>query len=105
MKYKLLPFKDKYPVIDKSVFIADGTMIIGDVTIGKNSNIWFNCVLRGDVAPISIGEGTNVQDGSIIHTSRFNGPTTIGNNITIGHMALLHACTIKDNAFIGMRSV
>lgn len=82
----------------------DHSSIIGDVTIGKNSSVWFNCVLRGDVAPIKIGNNTNIQDGTIIHTSRFNGPALIGNNVTVGHACLIHACTIHDNAFIGMRA-
>ncbi|MCC8417637.1 MAG: gamma carbonic anhydrase family protein [Rickettsia endosymbiont of Bryobia graminum] len=104
MIFKLLPYKNIYPNIDKEAYIADHSSIIGDVTIGKNSSIWFNCVLRGDVAPIKIGNNTNIQDGTIIHTSRFNGPALIGNNVTVGHACLIHACTIHDNAFIGMRA-
>ncbi|XVN43502.1 MAG: gamma carbonic anhydrase family protein [Candidatus Rickettsia vulgarisii] len=104
MSFKLLPYKDTYPKIDKEAYIADHSSIIGDVSIGKNSSVWFNCVLRGDVAPIKIGNNTNVQDGTIIHTSRFNGPVSIGDNVTIGHASLIHACTIHDNAFIGMRA-
>src|SRR5690349_644884 len=101
---KIITFNGLIPKIDKTAFIAQGAMIAGDVTIGKNSGIWFNSVLRGDVNPIKIGDCTNVQDGTIIHTSRFDGPVIIGNNITIGHLALIHACTIMDNAFIGMQS-
>jgi len=67
-------------------------------------NICFNSVIRGDVAPVIIGKNTNIQDGTVIHTSRFDGPTHIGDNITVGHMALLHACTVEDNAFIGMQA-
>ena len=104
MNYKLLPFKGRSPKINDSAYIADGAVIAGDVEIGENTNIWFNCVLRGDVARIVVGKNTNIQDGTIIHTSRFEGPTYIGNNITIGHLALIHACTIWDNAFIGMQS-
>jgi gamma-carbonic anhydrase len=101
---KLISYKGLYPEISKDAYIAEGAIIAGDVQIGANSGIWFNSVLRGDVAPIRVGENTNIQDGSIVHTSRFDGPTDIGSNVTIGHMALIHACTIKDNAFIGMSS-
>jgi carbonic anhydrase/acetyltransferase-like protein (isoleucine patch superfamily) len=106
MSHKIIiPYKGIYPQIDPSSYIAEGAAIVGDVTIGKNSSVWFNSVIRGDVAKITIGDNTNIQDGTVIHTSRFNGPTYIGNNITIGHMVLIHACTIKDNAFVGMKSV
>ncbi|NDA90905.1 MAG: gamma carbonic anhydrase family protein [Alphaproteobacteria bacterium] len=101
---KIIKFKGISPKIDKSSFIAHGAIIAGDVTISENSGVWFNCVLRGDVNPITVGSCTNIQDGTIIHTSRFDGPTSIGNNVTIGHLALIHACTIKNNAFIGMQS-
>jgi carbonic anhydrase/acetyltransferase-like protein (isoleucine patch superfamily) len=104
MSFRILPFKNIYPQVDETAYIADNCALIGDVKVGKNSNIWFNSVLRGDVDFINVGDNTNIQDGSVIHTSRFNGPTNIGNNITIGHMALIHACTIKDFAFIGMNS-
>lgn len=104
MDYKLVAFKDKKPQIHDGVFLADGVIIAADVTIEEKANIWFNTVIRGDVAPVTIGKNTNIQDGSVVHTSRFDGPTHIGSNITVGHMALLHACTIEDNAFIGMQS-
>ena len=98
------PYKDKYPVIDKTVFIADNTSIIGDVTIGVDSGVWFNCVLRGDVNDIKIGARTNIQDGTVIHVSSTLQGTYIGDDVTVGHMALLHACTIGDRAFIGMQA-
>ena len=104
MDYKIIDFKDFSPIIHNSVFIGHGVVIAGQVTIDENVSIWFNSVIRGDVAPITIGKNTNIQDAVVIHTSRFEGPTHIGNNITIGHMALIHACTIYDNAFIGMQS-
>lgn len=105
MKYKLSPYNNVYPKIEDSAYIADNCVIIGDVAIGSSSSIWFNSVLRGDVSNIIIGNNTNIQDGSIIHTSRYdNGSTIIGDNITIGHQALIHACTIKDNAFVGMKA-
>ena len=101
---KIIKFKGFTPKIDKNAFIAHGAIIAGDVTISEYTGIWFNCVLRGDVNPITVGSRTNIQDGTIIHTSRFDGPTLIGDNVTIGHLALIHACIIKDNAFIGMQS-
>lgn len=100
----ILPYKGIKPNINKTAYIAPSSSIIGDVKIGSNSSIWFNNVLRGDVESIKIGDNTNVQDGSIIHTSRFNGPVEIGDNITIGHLSLIHACIICNNAFIGMNS-
>ncbi len=98
-------YKGKTPNIHKEAFIAPTSAIIGDVTIGKGSGIWFNCVLRGDVEPITIGERTNIQDGSVIHCTRGGGKTIIGNNITIGHKALIHACTLQDECFIGMGAI
>lgn len=100
----ILPYKGIKPNINKTSYIAPSSSIIGDVKIGSNSSIWFNTVLRGDVESIKIGDNTNVQDGSVIHTSRFNGPVEIGDNITIGHLSLIHACIIRNNAFIGMSS-
>lgn len=101
---KLIKYNDIYPNVDKSVFLGCGAKIIGDVTVGANSSIWYNCVLRGDVDSIIIGKNTNVQDCSVLHSSRFNGKTIIGDNVTIGHTAVVHACKIMDNAFIGMHS-
>jgi carbonic anhydrase/acetyltransferase-like protein (isoleucine patch superfamily) len=92
------------PTISDKAFVAPGAAVIGDVHIGAESGIWFGCVVRGDVNYIRIGERTNVQDGTVIHVTRRTGPTIIGSNVTIGHSALLHACTVEDNAFIGMRA-
>ena len=97
-------YLDHTPKINNSSFIADGARVVGNVSIGANSSIWFNSVLRGDVDAINIGDNTNIQDLTIIHSSRFNGPTNIGNFVTIGHTAVIHACTIKDFGFIGMHS-
>jgi carbonic anhydrase/acetyltransferase-like protein (isoleucine patch superfamily) len=104
MKPLILPYKGKMPKIADDVFIAPNATIIGDVEIGSQTNIWFNCVIRGDVNTIRIGEHTNIQDGTIIHVTRKTGPTTIGSGVTIGHLALLHACTIEDLSFIGMQA-
>ncbi len=100
----LLSYLDKRPQVDKTVFIAEGAKIIGDVNISAHSNIWYNAVIRADVAPVFIGKETNIQDGTVIHTSRFNGPCTIGDRVTIGHICLLHACNLHDDAFVGMGS-
>ncbi len=106
MKNNILPYRNILPKIHDSCFIAYNSPIIGDVEIGAESNIWFNCVIRGDVAPIKIGANTNIQDGTIIHVSRGeDGRTEIGNNVTIGHKAMIHACTIQDESFVGMNSI
>ncbi|MGB0785614.1 MAG: gamma carbonic anhydrase family protein [Alphaproteobacteria bacterium] len=102
-------FKGYTPTIHPSAFIAPTAVIIGRVKIGPRSSVWDGCVLRGDVSFIEIGEETNVQEGTVIHlTSETIGtqaiPTIIGSRVTIGHCALLHACTVGDDAFIGMRS-
>ncbi len=91
--------------IDPSAIILPGVQIFGDVHIGKEANIWFNSVIRGDVNYIRIGDRTNVQDLSMIHVSYHASPTIIGCDVTIGHSVVLHACTIKDFALIGMGTV
>ncbi len=96
---------NKSPKIDKTAFIAPTAAIIGDVTIGANSGIWFNSVLRGDVEKIFIGNNSNIQDGSVIHVSRNGFPTIIGSYVTVGHKVLLHACTLEDYSFVGMGSI
>ena len=98
----ILPYNGITPTIHPDAWIAPGAVVIGDVHIGAFTNVWFGCVIRGDVNTIRIGERTNIQDGTIIHVTRKTGPTTIGSGITIGHKALLHACTIEDDCFIGM---
>ena len=98
-------YKGIFPKIDRKAFIAPTAAIIGDVTIGKSSGIWFNCVIRGDVEPITIGERTNIQDGTVVHCTRGGGKTIIGNNVTIGHNALIHACILEDECFIGMGAI
>ncbi|MSO81462.1 MAG: gamma carbonic anhydrase family protein [Alphaproteobacteria bacterium] len=99
------------PRIGPDVFIADNAVVIGDVEIGAGTSIWYGCVIRGDAAPIRIGSRTNLQDGTIVHVNgpRSTGtaamPTHIGDDITVGHAALIHACTLQSRCFIGMRSV
>jgi carbonic anhydrase/acetyltransferase-like protein (isoleucine patch superfamily) len=98
----ILEYNGKSPKISKDAFIACNAVIIGDVEIGPYSSIWYNCVIRGDVNSIRIGSRTNIQDGTIVHVGSQNGPTTIGDGITIGHKAMIHACTLENNSFIGM---
>ncbi|KAE9466993.1 hypothetical protein C3L33_01099, partial [Rhododendron williamsianum] len=98
---------DKAPVVDKNAFVAPSASIIGDVLVGRGSSIWYGCVLRGDVNSISIGSGTNIQDNSLVHVAKSNLagkvlPTIIGDNVTVGHGAVLHGCTVEDEAFVGM---
>ncbi len=101
----LLPYKNIMPTIGEKVFIAETARVIGDCEIGDESNIWFGCTLRGDVHEIRIGARTNIQDGSVIHTTRNVSGTYIGDEVTVGHMALLHACTVGNRAFIGMGAI
>ncbi|TEB15971.1 2,3,4,5-tetrahydropyridine-2,6-dicarboxylate N-acetyltransferase [Pelotomaculum sp. FP] len=89
------------PKIDETVFIAPGAIVVGRVEIGPNSSIWYNSVVRADVDTITIGSRTNIQDGSILH-EHTGFPLVIGDRVTVGHRALLHGCTIEDDAYIGM---
>ena len=103
----ILGIYEKVPVLPRAGFIAPSASVMGDVTIGEKSSIWYGSVLRGDVNSITIGEMTNIQDNTVIHVAKTNvggkaAPTIIGSRVTVGHNAILHACTIKDDAFIGM---
>lgn len=98
---------DKAPTVDKDAFVAPSASIVGDVQVGKGASIWYGCVLRGDVNSISVGSGTNIQDNSLVHVAKSNLsgkvlPTIIGDNVTVGHSAVLHGCTVEDEAFVGM---
>ena len=90
--------------IDKSVFIADGAKVIGDVEICKNGSVWFNAVIRADLGSVQIGENSNVQDNAVVHTSKDFG-VQIGDNVTIGHSAIVHGCTVGNNVLIGMGAI
>lgn len=92
------------PQIDPSVWRAPGSVVVGDVVLGKDCGIWFNTVLRGDVHEIRVGERTNIQDLTMVHVSDRRAGTYIGNDVTIGHGCLIHACTIRDFSLIGMGS-
>ena len=98
----ILPYQNKYPKIHESVLIAEGAYVIGDVEIGEDSSIWFNTVVRGDVNYIRIGERTNIQDLSMVHVTYKKFPTFIGNDISIGHSAVIHGCKIEDFVLIGI---
>ena len=93
------------PTIHPTVFMVDSAEIIGDVVIGQDSSVWYNAVLRGDVNYIRIGERTNVQDGCLLHVRHEKFPLLVGSNVTVGHGAILHACTIKDYCLIGMGAI
>ncbi len=97
-------FKESTPEIHETAFIAPSSDIIGDVKIGAHSSIWFQCLVRGDVNYIRIGENCNIQDMTLIHVARDEFPVTIGNNVSIGHRVTLHGCILKDYSFVGMSS-
>ena len=96
-------FEGQTPKLDPNSWVASNAVVIGRVELKKDSNIWFNVTLRGDVEPITVGEGTNVQDGSVVHTDP-GCPTIIGKNVTVGHLVMLHGCIIEDDCLIGIGS-
>jgi len=100
----ILSYKDIYPVTEPAAYIAPSADIIGDVTLGEDSSIWFNVTIRGDIASITIGERTNIQDNAVVHVQT-GAPTTIGNDVTVGHGAIIHACIIGNHCLIGMGAV
>ena len=101
----ILPVENKYPEFGNNCFIAPNATIVGDVVMGDDCSIWFNAVLRGDVNFIKIGNKVNVQDGACIHCTYQKCGTTIGNNVSIGHNAIVHGCTVHDNVLIGMGAI
>ena len=100
----IYPYKDKYPLIADTAFIADYVTITGDVEIGEQSSVWFNSSIRGDVAPTRIGNKVNIQDNSILHQSP-NNPLILEDEVTIGHQVILHSCIVRKGALIGMGSI
>ncbi len=98
-------FKNTRPKIHETAFIAENAVIIGEVEIGENASIWYNCVLRGDVNFIKIGARTNVQDGTIIHVSRHDFPTVLEDEVTVGHSVTLHGCYIERGSLIGIGAI
>jgi carbonic anhydrase/acetyltransferase-like protein (isoleucine patch superfamily) len=107
----ILSFGGKTPLVDPTAFIAPGAHLIGDIEIGADVSIWYNCVLRGDVNRIRIGARTNIQDGSVIHVDspkagdEVGYPTIIGADVLIGHLAMVHGCLLHDRAFVGLGSI
>lgn len=101
----ILPVNDKMPLLGQSCFVAPNATIVGDVEIGNECSIWFNAVIRGDVNYIKMGNKVNVQDGAVIHCTYQKNPTNIGNNVSIGHNAIVHGCTVHDNVLIGMGAI
>lgn len=101
----ILPVKDKNPVWGSDCYIAENATIVGDVIMGDNCSVWFNAVVRGDVNHIRIGNNTNIQDGAVIHCTYLYAGTDIGNNVSIGHNALVHGCILKDNVLVGMGAI
>ena len=108
---RIIAIHGKTPQIHETAFIAPGCVIVGDVTIGAGSSIWYNCVLRADVSRIEIGERTNVQDGSVLHCDgphpgmEDGAPLLIGDDVLIGHMAMVHGCRIHDRGFVGLGAI
>jgi carbonic anhydrase/acetyltransferase-like protein (isoleucine patch superfamily) len=100
----LYPLGDKRPQIDPSAWLAPNATVIGDIRVAANASIWWNAVLRGDNDPISIGENSNIQDGSVLHTDD-GVPMQIGANVTVGHLVMLHGCTVGDGSLIGIGSI
>lgn len=97
--------KGKTPIIPEDCYVAENATIIGEVVFGSNCSVWFNAVIRGDVNFIKIGNKVNIQDGAVIHCTYQKHPTVIGNNVSIGHNAIVHGCTIHDNVLIGMGAI
>jgi len=93
------------PTIDATCWLADNATVVGDVTMGKNSNLWFNTVLRGDVCKIRMGENCNIQDNAVIHGTLNHSETILGDNVSVGHNAIIHGCQVEDNVLIGMGAI
>lgn len=100
----LIRYQGKLPVVDASVFVADGAKLIGDVTVGSMASIWYNAVLRGDLAEIVIGDRTNIQDGVVGHVNTSQ-PLIVGNDVSVGHSAIIHGCRIGHGTLIGMGAI
>ncbi len=101
----ILPVKGISPKWGNDCFIADNATIVGDVVMGEKCSVWFNAVIRGDVNFIKIGDNTNIQDGAVIHCTYQGASTTIGSNVSIGHNALVHGCTLQNHVLIGMGAI
>ena len=98
----LYEFEGKYPRIDPAAWVAPDAAVIGDVWLGPGASIWFGCVVRGDTNHVRIGARSNIQDGSILHVNAGEFPCLVGDDVTVGHACIIHACTLLDGAFVGM---
>ena len=105
MNYVRVPYRGIFPQLHESVFVAQNAALIGDVRIGENSSVWFSVTMRGDVAPIIVGDRTSVQDNSVIHATGGFSATTIGNDCTVGHSVTLHGCVVGDRVLVGMGTI
>ena len=101
----ILPVLEKYPAWGNDCFIAENATRVGDVILGDQCSVWFNAVIRGDVNSIQIGNNSNIQDGTVIHCTYQKAATIIGNNVSIGHRALVHGCTLQDHVLVGMGAI
>lgn len=101
----ILPVKGVFPKLGSDCFIAENATIVGDVVMGENCSVWFNAVIRGDVNYIRIGNNTNIQDGAVIHCTYLKAGADIGNNVSIGHNALVHGCRLFDHVLVGMGAI
>jgi carbonic anhydrase/acetyltransferase-like protein (isoleucine patch superfamily) len=101
----LHPFEGVAPRIDPGAWVAPGAQLIGDVVLGPGTSVWYNVVVRGDVMPVRIGARSNIQDGSIVHVTRRLAATEIGEDVLVGHMAIVHGCTLMDRAFVGLGAI
>lgn len=101
----LYNFNGVVPTVATDAFVAPGAQVIGNVTLGAGASVWYNCVLRGDAAPIVVGARSNIQDGSVVHVTRSTAGTFIGSDCLIGHLAMVHGCDLHDHSFVGLGSI
>lgn len=98
-----LPFEGRYPALDETAWVAPGATVVGDVRLGERASVWYGAVLRGDTDPITVGDRTNIQDGTVMHADP-GFPATVGAGCVVGHRAILHGCTVEDGCLIGMNA-
>ncbi len=101
----ICPYGDKTPDVGRAAFVAPGAVVIGDVVLGEEASIWYQCTVRGDVNWIRIGRRSNIQDGSVVHVDSGRWPTRVGDQVTVGHRVILHGCTVEDLSLIGMGAI
>jgi len=99
---RILPYQGRWPRIDVSAWIAPGAIVVGDVEIGRDSSVWYGCVLRGDVHAIRVGARTNIQDNSVLHVTKDRFPCEVGDEVTVGHRAVVHGCRVGHGALVGI---